>query len=157
MNGYHQLALFVVLFGGFLGWGLALDYREWLKTHVFGEVPFRPKFTGWLKSLLPPKNWDYWAKRFDPEYLLNLPMIQSVDFAMNTQQQFIRPKASQFPELDWGLLKAMEERRELVNCWAEAIIDNQVINVGFDIPKNVQDKIIIGTYLTPEERAKYFD
>ena len=68
-----------------------MDYREWLKTHVFGEVPFRPKFTGWLKSLLPPKNWDYWAKRFDPEYLLNLPMIQSVDFAMNTQQQFIRP------------------------------------------------------------------
>ena len=114
MNGYHQLALFVVLFGGFLGWGLALDYREWLKTHVFGEVPFRPKFTGWLKSLLPPKNWDYWVKRVDREYLLNLPMIQSVDFAMNIQTMFNRPQAGipWIKYVEWSNLKKMEKERK---------------------------------------------
>ena len=127
----HELLLYCVLFGGFLGWGL----WEWKRTRY------------------KPMLWNEETGAFEPYK----PLIQSVDFAMNTQQQFIRPKASQFPELDWGLLKAMEERRKLVNCWAEVIIDNQLFSVGFDIPKNVQDEIIIGTFLTPEERAKYFD
>ena len=142
----HFILLFCVLFGGFLAWAW------WIKAHTGDDfdalrIIFDPVFQRESSAQMAETRRQAF-QRFQ---------MNNVAYGMNTQQQFIRPKASQFPELDWGLLKAMEERRELVNCWAEAIIDNQVINVGFDIPKNVQDKIIIGTYLTPEERAKYFD
>lgn len=165
----HFLLLFIVLFGGFLGWGLwelSEHYyrhaqrrfdRDWANAIRYNRRPWI-SITAMMEMMrkiterhfFPTEIGVDWAKPHQDS-------VDAMSFAMNTQQQFIRPKASQFPELDWGLLKAMEERRKLVNCWVEVIIDNQLFNVGFDIPKNVQDEIIIGTYLTPEERAKYFD
>ena len=61
----HFLLLFIVLFGGFLGWGL----WEWKRTRY------------------KPMLWNEETGAFEPYK----PLIQSVDFAMNTQQQFIRP------------------------------------------------------------------
>lgn len=85
MNAYHQLALFIALFGGFLAWGA---YEAWKNrprtTSDVLNIIFSPRFQAEQSRKMA-------ENRARAEYLRHIQVRDNYILAMNTQQKFNRP------------------------------------------------------------------
>lgn len=96
MNGYHQLALFIVLFGGFLAWG-ALEWRKAIKLEKrlkkwdLARAWYRKPDNTWFNALFDLEIAELARRSRYGRPSSHFDIVDSFTLAMNIQQKFNRP------------------------------------------------------------------